>query len=280
MTGKPGLMKWKITIAALLGVLLAALLHSMRTEPHKFKDCSGCHVLGPGGGVLEGRLTAPISVLCEPCHRSVFTEGYLHPCDIRPTGVTVPADMPLSGQGEMTCATCHDVHMPYESSFGVPSRYLRRYEQGNAFCRICHPAFAHSGRDHTVELGESHFRAQYRSTDPSRAIDPISLDCLSCHDGSYSSSAPITAGLWSHGKDFMKYDGGSHPIGVDYEQARMQKGRKTDLRPIGAVDRRVRFFDGKVGCGSCHDPYSTIEKRLVMSDRESGLCLTCHMIAG
>jgi predicted CXXCH cytochrome family protein len=84
--------------------------------------------------------------------------------------------------------------------------------------------------------------------------------------------------MWSHGRDFIRHDQGSHPIGVVYDDARGRQGAKTDLKPIAMVDRRIRFFNGKVGCGSCHNPYSTIEKRLVMSDRGSELCLACHIM--
>ena len=86
------------------------------------------------------------------------------------------------------------------------------------------------------------------------------------------------AGSWTHEKSFLNNDRNSHPIGMDYEARRSLRGRKTDLRPMDLVDRRIRFFNGKVGCGSCHDPYSTIEKQLVMSDEQSKLCYSCHMM--
>ena len=73
----------------------------------------------------------------------------------------------------------------------------------------------------------------------------------------------------------MKFDEGQHPIGVDYEMVRASN-RKAALKPMGLVDWRIQFFDGKVGCCSCHDPYSKIEKMLVMSDRGSNLCFACH----
>ena len=131
---------------------------------------------------------------------------------------------------------------------------------------------------HAGMIGEAHFQPKYVQTSSSQAIDPLSKNCISCHDGSFASSVNINAGAWTHRKELMPHDAGSHPIGVDYENARAAKGRRTLLRPIGMVDRRVRFFDGKVGCGSCHDPYSTIEKRLVMSDARSRLCFSCHQV--
>ena len=71
---------------------------------------------------------------------------------------------------------------------------------------------------------------------------------------------------------------GNHPIGIDYEAARTRPGRKTDLRPMSAVDPRIKFFDGKVGCGSCHDPFIDTDNDLVMTNRGSALCFACHAV--
>jgi predicted CXXCH cytochrome family protein len=48
------------------------------------------------------------------------------------------------------------------------------------------------------------------------------------------------------------------------------------LRPESALDRRVRLFDRRVGCGSCHSPYAEGRALLVMSNVRSRLCLSCH----
>jgi predicted CXXCH cytochrome family protein len=126
-------------------------------------------------------------------------------------------------------------------------------------------------------MGKAHFTAKYEETDPWQEIDPISKECVSCHDGVFASSVTIRAGVWTHQKELMTFDKGSHPIGIDYEAARVSN-RRAWLRPMSLVDPRIRFFDGKVGCGSCHNPYSNIEARLVMSDRESMLCMSCHQL--
>lgn len=260
--------------------LLCIIVHSLVENPHETFSCSTCHRTDPSGAVIPHQLVSPVTDLCERCHRKVLSEGYSHPVDVRPRAANIPADLPLSGRGELTCCTCHDVHAASETVFGTPSYCLRRPEPGKAFCEACHPAALRGpSGGHSALLGESHFRSRYIATDPSRSIDPMSKNCISCHDGSFASSATfIMAGAWTHGRDFLRNDRGTHPIGVDYETARLEPGRKTDLRPLDLVDRRIRFFDGKVGCGSCHDPYSRIEKMLVMSDRNSRLCLACHLI--
>lgn len=271
------------TVLAVLMALAAGfmLVYSMRREPHDFSrsECPECHAVDSSGAVAGKRLTAPLLAICERCHAPIF-DSYLHPVEVRPLNATVPADMPLSQSGTVTCSTCHDIHRAYATPYGAPSYYLRRDVRGREFCRICHRATSPGMRGHAESLGESHFLSKYIVTDPSQGIDAMSKNCISCHDGSSSTSATIQSGMWVHGRDFLPYDRGSHPIGVAYEAARLRRGRKTDLLPLGMVDRRIRFFDGKVGCGSCHDPYSAIEKKLVMSDRGSKLCLACHLVAG
>jgi predicted CXXCH cytochrome family protein len=272
-------MRQKLTVALLLCVVfICIVIYSMQTDPHKFPECLSCHLTDPSGKIIEHQLTAPVTTLCARCHEKIFTEGYLHPVDIRPRNVGIPADMPLSPQGEITCVTCHDIHGSFFTPYDTPSHYLRRYEGGKDFCRACHTGAMGNRGGHAASLGESHFLSKYIMTNASLDIDPMSQNCISCHDGSYASSAPIRAGMWSHGRDFIQHDQGSHPIGVFYESARQRGGLKSDLKPIDLVDRRIRFFDGKVGCGSCHDPFSSIEKRLVMSDQGSKLCLACHLI--
>lgn len=202
----------------------------------------------------------------------------MHPVDVKPRNVVVPGDMPLSESGELTCVTCHDVHADYETPYGAPSRYLRRQEGGKAFCDICHRRSSAITPGHTQSLGEAHFRSHYVVTDDTEELDVMSKNCLSCHDGAFSTSVGIRAGVWTHSRELIRHDRGSHPIGIDYEATRFNRGIKTDLRQISQVDRRIRFFNGKIGCGSCHDPYSTIPKKLVMGDENSKLCFSCHIV--
>jgi len=262
----------------LLVILLVMAVFSLENQPHAFKECLTCHVSRDPAGAAARRMTAPITMLCGACHEKILSEGYMHPVDVRPQRVVIPADMPLSPSGELTCGTCHDIHSDYFTPYGTPSHFLRRQETGKAFCRTCHKDLNALSGGHEASLGEAHFRSQYVVTASSQDIDPMSKNCISCHDGAFAASATIKAGAWTHEQSFLSHDRGSHPIGMNYEAARINRGRKTDLKPLSAVDRRIRFFDGKVGCGSCHDPYSTIRKRLVMSDENSKLCFSCHVV--
>lgn len=255
------------------------VVYSLEMEPHTFSrdKCRTCHVTDPSGNVVGKKLAGPITVLCEKCHAKIFKGGYLHPVNVRPKNVRIPADFPLSPSGQIVCSTCHDIHASYSTPYGTLSHYLRRQEEGKQFCQVCHEG-ALTKKGHMGTIGVAHFQPKYTQSSSSQTIDPMSKDCLSCHDGSFASSVSIRAGRWTHRKELIRNDSGSHPIGMDYESARVAKGGRSLLKPVGMIDRRIRLFDGKVGCGSCHDPYSTIEKRLVMSDVRSSLCFACHLV--
>jgi predicted CXXCH cytochrome family protein len=104
-------------------------------------------------------------------------------------------------------------------------------------------------------------------------IDPLSADCVSCHDGVSASSIAVdlrnrpferTSRVNSFTND--------HPIGMDY--ASYLIGNKA-LKPIRGNSKMI-FVNGKVGCITCHDPLNEEKGHLVMSDVKSALCLTCH----
>jgi predicted CXXCH cytochrome family protein len=265
-------MKRKSALLIFLAVAgIAFVVVCMEMEPHPT-----CHVIDGSGKIVGRQLTAPETFLCEKCHAKIFENGYMHPIDVRPRSVKVPVDFPLSPAREIVCSTCHDIHSSYFTPYGAPSHYLRRHEVGRKFCEACHPGGSIKA-GHAGMIGEAHFQSKYVQTNSSQAIDPLSKNCISCHDGAFASSVTINAGAWTHRKELMPHDAGVHPIGADYESARTRKGRRSALRHIDQVDRRVRFFGGKVGCGSCHDPYSKIGKRLVMSEDGNKLCFSCHI---
>jgi predicted CXXCH cytochrome family protein len=80
-------------------------------------------------------------------------------------------------------------------------------------------------------------------------------DCEACHDGTV-------------GPLIVTKVMGAHPVGVIY-------GRQKSLRN-NPRDARIVLVNGKVTCVSCHDPYSRKDKKLVMGNENSKLCLSCH----
>lgn len=231
---------------------------------------------------MQGEAYDSLTAKCMTCHTTLYDKGYMHPVDIPPKKVRVPLDFPLSPAGTMTCATCHDVHSEPKTPYGAKSFFLRRYEKGKVFCDICHQnADQLANNGHEAVFREAHFTSKYIASDATSEIDSMSRNCLTCHDGSVGSSVRVNAGAWRHAENFLEHDdGGMHPIGMRYRDV-AETNKKAMLKPIDLVDKRIRFFDdGKVGCGSCHDPYSTIPKQLVIEDYQSRLCFACHQMDG
>jgi predicted CXXCH cytochrome family protein len=258
---------------------VALLVHCLENNPHDFKEseCVICHQGDPSSPVSTA---GPQSQTCVNCHRDVYESGYMHPVNVIPEHVEIPADMPLSRSGFITCNTCHNVHSGNKTGFGERTYFLRRLERGRAFCVACHTENDLTGTTgHAEFLGEAHFQSKYISTGSGQEIDAMSKNCITCHDGTYGSAVTINSGNWQHSSQYASDRmGRKHPIGVDYEMARQQYGQKTDLRPIFLVDKRIQFFNGTVGCGSCHNPYSQHDTKLVMSNRRSALCFACHAL--
>ena len=157
-------------------------------------------------------------------------------------------------------------------------------------CIACHVPHVQAVRPTTQPSTESstqpalemyRIEGQRRIFVPDRYMPgPTSLLCLGCHDGTIatstiSSSHALLAGVregFSVPERFVWRD---HPIGVRYPA----QGR--DYRPESFVTAggRIVLPDGRIECISCHDPHnrSGIKGMLVMSNRKSALCLTCHI---
>ena len=261
--------KWKTFLIALVLLDIAAVslwspddgLKSAGT--HNFQgQCSKCHLTEPKPGTAA-LFVKDIDALCLGCHKSAGAD-LSHPSGIKPS-FPLPADMKLDWAGKMTCVTCHGVH-------GAGKYLLIGGVSGKAFCIRCHKGSLLAAGKHGHEVtATSLHQPQYEIKNLNEPLDRESIDCLSCHDGTFSKYqyATIGSGVWNHTESI----GLTHPIGGDYGKA-VAKGR---YRHATSLNKKIRLFNGKMGCGSCHNLYSTIPKKLVMSNRGSALCLECHI---
>jgi hypothetical protein len=207
---------------------------------------------------------------CVSCHR--IRAVLSHPVDVVPSMV-VPAHLPLA-DGRMTCMTCHGVNDTGQAE--VPG--VATVE--STFCGQCHDPLGSSRADMHANAGS---RAHLSWSDgmrregigPSLATwgpDPESRSCLTCHDGSLASGAGLLqASAFSPGQMAARLLA-NHPIGGEQRP----RGRGDSLLPPERLDPRVRLFDGRVGCGSCHSLYADHDSLLVISNQSSRLCLNCH----
>lgn len=116
------------------------------------------------------------------------------------------------------------------------------------------------------------------------ALDGGSRLCLSCHDGAVATAIPMpehtqiisqvgrSVGVVGRPEFIM----GGHPVGVRYDPREPTLVRQ----PGSRAGIEIALPEGRVQCVSCHDPHGTSghEHLLVVSNRRSGLCLTCHQL--
>jgi hypothetical protein len=74
-------------------------------------------------------LAPDIEVRCTACH----DEGPSHPTGMAPRK-PVPETLPLSGSGQIACATCHFMHGEHT----LNSNFLRVDNRHGALCLTCH----------------------------------------------------------------------------------------------------------------------------------------------
>lgn len=193
-----------------------------------------------------------VDALCAACHQSSGGRGR-----------TAPHAAPRRATG-----MGHAARLPDPAVHGVHAMGLLRAHLAPSLTR-------RSGPGGSLErMG--------RLTSSALGVDGESASCLSCHDGTVASdvgghserrtdhSAARTTVIRA-----VEMEGSnSHPIGVVYRSSGGAHG--IELKSAAALDPRIRLFDQRVGCGSCHSMYSGEAKYQVFSNERSALCLSCH----
>lgn len=247
-----------IIIIILVG--LTVLAHALSGKPHDFNfgECNICH---PAVKIDPMRIYPDITGSCQKCHTDL-NEIQMHPTDIIPK-MRIPLDMPLFKK-KLTCLTCHFAHPEKKHKFMEKNFFLRRSTKGRLFCSTCHTV---DNVNHVV-LDNAHI-GKYIELDPDLKIDFLSLSCLKCHENTINKNDlnSIGAGIWNH-PDRVKIN---HPIGINYEKFCEGESSKNYF-PVAVL--KIKLFDGKIGCGTCHSITSKRGKILVME--QTMLCRQCH----
>ncbi|MHC4388821.1 MAG: hypothetical protein ACYSX1_09455 [Planctomycetota bacterium] len=280
---------------ALLSVVPFALGAGRETQTvtplHHFElPCENCHESASNtastqsqGRTIPGRVNGDINHLCSTggCHN--LDHVLDHPVGIKPKGA-VPAGMPLDSRSRVTCLTCHDsAGFPDGSSHldSVHGRILKR-PGGIEFCGTCHMQM------NGMLLEQSHWqfstRAHLGSINPQSAFSVGDLDqsmggldaesrmCLSCHDEITVTIPPEHEAPKQKGRRWKNMS--DHPIGMDYQYVALRKTRSYNFPLVDGW--KIRLFDGRMGCGSCHSLYAQTPNYLVARYRGGHLCRRCH----
>jgi predicted CXXCH cytochrome family protein len=207
---------------------------------------------------------------CGSCH--AVDPLFSHPVNIVPS-MPVPGQLPLH-DGRMTCLTCHeDSAEAHGAARADRTPLLRQRLSAEELCLKCHDRSQPTrANQHGTMLGRAHLRwpeqKEPASTDGGLQLDADTRNCLSCHDGLMSSDIAM-------GSADVSQLAREHPIGMNL--AARASDSALALRDPQVLDPRIRLVDGRVGCTSCHSPFSPQKKLLVMSNHRSQLCLSCHI---
>lgn len=107
----------------------------------------------------------------------------------------------------------------------------------------------------------------------SKLLDPISMECITCHDGTLASAVNYKVKDPSQvGTSSFNTIAGSHPVGMDYTKY----SNNRQFAPYYRLPQNMVLMDGKVACITCHDMLSTNKAYLTVDLNGSGLCFTCH----
>ncbi len=261
-------------------------IDSQRSIPlHHFDlPCSSCH--DPDTATEERKskgenlwqATVNINQACtlSGCHN--YDAMLSHP-----VGVTVnnsaAIDLPLDSFSRVTCISCHSEPQPKQSS--DDRERMLHVRNGAELCGSCHVQMqgmeknqAHWQFSNRAHLGQIKPGPEQNTSPavPFGNLDPESISCLGCHEDitatvpGFNETATQKSFRRSHMKD--------HPIGMEYSRVQAQsRGR---FRSPHTKNERIRLFDGKVGCGSCHSLYSDYNNHLVDEDAKKSLCFQCH----
>lgn len=264
--------------ASLVAAVLAWIILSGFTNapPHKFTNtqCGDCHAGIPAPGeprpyVFKGS----INDLCAGCHEGL--EVVSHKLCVVPS-FEIQSSLPLEKGCGITCATCHEPHMAVlDPDTGEETHMLRPGVAGKNPCDSCHGgeySNAHM-QTHRPSMDRAHGYADFKVVDFGIDLDPLTFMCLGCHDRpDYPERTEPGSELWRHGNNTFV----PHVVGVDYDELAW------DNRNLRLADRdeSLPLFDGKIGCGTCHDPYRPgggLQLRLKDGEDKSMLCMGCHL---
>jgi predicted CXXCH cytochrome family protein len=204
------------------------------------------------------------------CHH--FESGLSHPVDVVPKK-PVPNQLPLDG-GKVTCLTCHDgsAAIGHEDRPIRGKSFLRSADTLGTLCDACHADSKANGHARGFRWAHPSAPKNARRALPNN-LDDESSACMSCHDGTVAED-PESGGRKGHGVTGPS----DHPVGTPFAVRHVPGDDKPALVPVARLDKMLRLYNGNVGCGTCHSVYSSErENLLVVNNRASRLCLSCHI---
>ena len=261
-----------------------------RVRLHHFDlPCETCHAPSSArqAAVFEEspspQLTGDVNRACTSggCH--AYDRSLNHPVGVAvPAPERLPSYMPPDHINRIDCLTCHSDPRPTTPvNDDDAGERMIIVPDGDDLCNSCHMQMRGNGR--TPEHWRFSNKAHLGSIGPRPPsttgmdvafdeIDPESMTCVSCHDEitvtvpQENETYTQRAARWTTMSD--------HAIGMQYAAVARQRG---ELNYPPADTERIRLFDGKVGCGSCHSLYADNSAYLAAKQNNGQLCRSCHI---
>jgi len=161
-----------------------------------------------------------------------------------------------------------------------------------SYCHVTHAASAGPPALWDPELSNTVYKVYESSTLQAQVGQPSGSAkvCLSCHDGTLAPGAmgpggttlPAAIREMLQGELALGTDlSDDHPVSFKYDAA--LSSNDPGIRHPGGLQSTAVKLDknGMVQCTTCHDPHiDTAEGFLVMNNRASALCVSCHQVSG
>jgi predicted CXXCH cytochrome family protein len=243
--------------AAFLAALLPVVSAAGSLQSHHDISCAICHpVTSTSGRSTAARSKAQAN--CAGCHESKGSGS---------VGGTLGFH---DGDGR-ECTACHKFHSPLTISAG-DDRFSVQVERKTVeyVCSSCH-----SASSHLSELSEGHRQAAevfHSEGWMQTSLSPSSI-CLSCHAEGGSRNKTVSTAHVTAPYQFDEH--GSHPVGVTVVAGSGEPGN----RIRSDVDPRLKLFDGRIECQTCHELTGGAPQRLVAFASRTELCLGCHALS-
>lgn len=250
--------KIEVAVLALLFTVASFYIHvgqagESQHKNHDSVECSYCHV--PVADIVgDEPLVIDLNRNCRTCHAPEKAD--------QTSGLTFHSS-------SKPCSACHSFHAPDQIHAAERTFRYRfdRNSQQRTQCFSCH-----GDGENLALLSDGHKRAAavYHSDYTKLTSASPSQSCMLCHSETSSLNAEFTEGLMI--PKFTEH--GDHPMGVKVVAGRGEPGNR--MRFI--IDSRLRLFDGKVECQTCHSLSATTKDRLVPFTSTTELCNGCHLL--
>ncbi len=247
----------KLLPAAFLAALLPVVAAAGPIRSHQDISCTVCHPVTStsSGGAAPG-FKAQAS--CVGCHESIGSGS---------VGRTLGFH---DGTGR-ECRACHKFHSPSAISAG-DNRFSVQVERKTVeyVCSSCHDT-----ESRPSELSEGHRQAAeifHSEGWMQSSLSPSGI-CLSCHAEGGSRSETFSTAYMTGSYQFDEHS--SHPVGVTVVAGSGEPGN----RIRADVDPRLKLFDGRIECQTCHDLTGRAPQLLADFADRTELCLGCHALS-